>query len=136
MKLFFDNCTSPVFADTLGGFVRHLGHSAHHISTLPCGRGADDLVWIKMLAETGKDWLVITGDIRISRNKAERSAYRQAGLIGFALAPAYQKAPVNHVASLLVWRWPEMENLVQLVAAPALYELPISRQARLRSLSL
>jgi hypothetical protein len=106
LKVFFDNCTSPVLASTLDGFIRHRGHSAHHIRTLPCGASADDI------------------------------AFRQMMLKGFALSPAYQRTPIQEVASLLIWRWLQMEELMSLVAAPALYELPISRAAKFRPLPL
>ncbi len=89
-----------------------------------------------MLARSGDDWIVITGDGRIHRNKAERAAFRQAGLKGFVLAPSYQKTPLNQVASILVWRWPAMEDLIRLVAAPALLEIPINRAARFTTLPL
>jgi len=50
-----------------------------------------DTVWIEMLDKSKEDWIVITGDGRIERNKAERTAFRQAMLKGFVLAPAYQR---------------------------------------------
>lgn len=136
MKVFFDNCTSPVLATTLGGYIQHLGHEAHHIRNLPCGPNASDIDWMNMLAQSGDTWIVITGDGRIQRNKAERVAFRQAALKGFVLAPAYQKTPLHQTASTLVWRWPEMESLTRLVAAPALHEIPINRKAKFTALSL
>lgn len=136
MKVFFDNCTSPTLAATLDGYIRSLGHSAHHICDLPCGRNAKDVEWIEMLANDNAVWIVITGDHRIRKNPPERAAFRQARLWGFALAPAYQKTPLNQVASTLVWRWPEMEKLAGTVAAPALFELPASRGGKIRSLPL
>ena len=92
--------------------------------------------WMDMLAQSRNDWIVITGDGRIHRNKAERTAFRQAGLKGFVLAPAYQKTPQHQTASTLIWCWPAMEKLIRLVAAPALYEVPINRNARFTTLPL
>ena len=136
MKVFFDNCTSPVLANTLDGFIRHEGHSAHHIADLPCGRDATDIAWISMLAEDDAVWIVVTGDDRIRKNKAERAAYRFAGLRGFVLNRAYQKTPVHQQASFLIWRWPEMLQLMAIVGGPALYELPMHRRSKLRQLPL
>ena len=136
MKVFFDNNTSYVLADTLDGFIRHRGHSAHHISHLPCGAGAADVTWMTMIGESGDEWIVITGDLRIQRNKAERAAFRQMMLKGFALMPAYQRMPIQEVASILIWRWPKMEELMSLVAPPALYEMSISRSGQFRPLPL
>ncbi len=89
-----------------------------------------------MLAQSKEEWIIVTGDGRIERNKAERAAFRQAMLKGFVLAPSYQKTPLNQTAAILVWRWPAMENLIQSVAAPALFELPINRSARFKPLPL
>jgi hypothetical protein len=125
-----------VLASTLNGFVTHLGHSAHHIADLPCGRHAKDIEWIELLGNDKLVWMVVTGDDRIRKNKAERAAFRAAELSGFVLASAYQKTPMNQVASFLVWRWPEMEQLFGLVTGPALLELPVSRSSKIRQLPL
>ena len=136
MRIFFDNCTSPVLATTLNGFVLHRGHSADHIRDLPCGRSAPDVVWIDYLRQSGDDWLVVTGDLRIQRNPAERRAFRNAGLKGLVLANAYQSTPLNRQASFLLWRWLDIEALTRIARAPFLFELPITRTSRLRSLPL
>lgn len=136
MKVFFDNCTSPVLASTLHGFVNHAGHAAYHIKDLPCGRHAADLEWIRLLSANAQDWIVITGDARILRNKAERAAFRSAGLRGLVLARSYQKTPMHHVASTLIWRWPDIESLMSIVGGTALYELPATRKGRISALPL
>lgn len=136
MKVFFDNCTSPVLAAALDGFIRNEGHSAHHIKDLRCGRDAEDADWIAMLAQERGVWMVITGDDRIRKNSATRAAYRAAELNGFVLARAYQKMPMHKVASIILWRWPEMEQLFRLVGGAALYELPINRSAKIKPLPL
>lgn len=135
MKVFLDNCTSPVLATTLDGFLRHLGHAAVHIRDLPCGRHATDLDWIRFLATSDEDWMVITGDGRLHKNRAERMAFRQAGLRGLVLAPAYQRTPLNQQASFLLWRWPDIEGLLKL-ASPFLFELPMRRSGGIRQLPL
>ncbi|MCW5714801.1 MAG: hypothetical protein KIT43_09850 [Bauldia sp.] len=136
MKVFFDNCTSPPLAATLNGFLEHLGHSAAHIRHLPCGAGASDAEWIAMLAADHLRWIVVTGDGRIRKNPAERAAYRAAGLCGFVLAPSYQKTPLHQQASFLLWRWPEIERLANLIAGPALFELPMTRTGKMTQLPL
>ncbi len=135
MKVFFDNCTS-VLAATLNGFIQHLRHGAFHIKELPCGRHAADVEWIEMLAADSAVWVVVTGDNRILKNPAERAAFQSAGLRGFVLSPAYQRTPLHQCASFLLWRWPEMEQILNLVGGAALYELPMNRSSRMRQLPL
>lgn len=139
MKVFFDNCLPPVYATTLDGFIRHAGHSAHHISTLeglPNGRNASDVEWISFLRRAGERWIFVSGDTRILKNKAERAALREAGLFGFILAPTFQKTPLHQVAATLVWRWPDIEAVTKLFDPPAIQEIPIGRGSKLKPLPL
>lgn len=87
-----------------------------------------DIDWITGLAADSADWIVVTGDQRIRKNIAERAAWIRAGLKAFVLAPAYQKTPVNQCASVLLWRWPEMERFIALAAAGSMFELSINRK--------
>lgn len=87
-----------------------------------------------MLGEDDAHWIVITGDYRIYRNKAQRAAFRASGLSGFVLAPGYQKTPVHQQASILLWRWPDMEDLMRL--SRGLYELPVTRSGKIKQLPL
>jgi hypothetical protein len=91
---------------------------------LPCSR------------EQPRVWMAVTGDDRIRKNKAERAAYRAAELSGFVLAPAYQRTPMHQVASFMLWRWPELEQLFALVGGAALYELPMNRSTKIKPLPL
>ncbi len=136
MRIFVDNCISHVIASTLNGYVAHLGHDAVHIRELPCGPHAADVVWMAALRATGDDWLVLTGDMRISRNRPERLAFAQANLKGVALASPYQTMPMHQRASTILWRWPDIENAVARFQPPFLFELPVGRNTGLRTLRL
>ncbi len=139
MNVLFDNCTAPLFATTLDGFISAYGHRAFHIKDLrelPNGRNSTDLEWITHLQRRPENWVFITGDSRVLRNPPERAALRSAGLHGFVLAPAYQKTPFHQVTSTIVWKWPEIEAVTKLVAAPSMHEIPIGRGSKLRSLPL
>jgi hypothetical protein len=114
MKVFFDNCTSPVMARTLHGFISRDRHEAVHVRDLPLTHPTD-VQWIDYLAAERGDWIVITGDGRIRRNRAEWAAFRQAGLKGVVLAPAYQKTPLHKQCAVLLYQWPD---LVEMMAPP------------------
>lgn len=89
-----------------------------------------DINWMTRLAEDRpSDWVVLTGDDRIRRNKAERTAWKRARLKGFVFARGFQKTPVHQTAALLLWRWPEMESFVGSAAPGSLFELPIGRSS-------
>jgi hypothetical protein len=101
------------------------------------GPATSDEEWIARLgSDSPPDWIVVTGDHRIRKNKAERTAWVRAGLKGFVLARSYQKTPLNQCASILLWRWPEMEQFIRLAAAGAMFELPINRKSGFISLAV
>jgi hypothetical protein len=70
------------------------------------------------------------------KNRPERAALRSAGLHGLVLAPGYQKTELHQVASILVWKWPEIEAVTKLIAAPSIHEIPIGKKSKLRSIPL
>jgi hypothetical protein len=134
VNIFFDNCTSPILAETLDGFVRHEGSAAWHIRDLPGlpnGRHSTDLEWINYLRYQTDLWIFVTGDKRILKNPAERAALRSAGLHGFILAPAYQKSPIHQLASAIIWRWPDISNITKILSAPSMHEIPIGKSTKL-----
>lgn len=69
--------------------------------------------------------MFISADARILRNPAEREALRSAGLHGFVMAKGFQKMPMNYRAAMLVQRWPDMLKITDIVAAPAIHEIPV-----------
>lgn len=132
MNVFFDNCTSPVFAGTLNALITPLGHRARHVrdmSDYGFAHNTPDVDWITRLGADQSVWIVITGDQRIRKNLAERAAWIRAGLKGFVLASSYKKTPVNQGASVLLWRWPVMEQFISAAAPGSMFELSINRRA-------
>lgn len=116
-----------------------MGHEARHVRFMPeygLSHDSQDVEWIERLAEDPSPWIVITGDQRIRKNIAERAAWIRAGLKAFVLAPGYQKTPVNQCASILLWRWPEMERFITLAAPGSMFELSINRRAGFTSLAV
>lgn len=98
MNVFFDNCTAPLLATTLDGFINHFGHRAFRIkdvARLPNGRDSTDEEWIGFLQNDPNDWIFVTGDGRVLKNRATRTALLSARTHGFVLAPAYQKTPLH-----------------------------------------
>jgi PIN like domain len=93
-----------------------------------------DLEWIKALGDEG-GWAVISGDRRISRNKAEREAWRSCRLTGFFLSAGLQKTSILRLAARLLLLWEIMRTQYSLVEAGAIFELPV-RSTKLRQIRL
>jgi hypothetical protein len=139
LNIFFDNCTSPVFAGCLDALVSPTGHRARHIRLMPeygfTGK-TEDVDWITRLANDPAVWIVVTGDQRIRKNVVERAAWIRAGLRAFVLAAAYQKTPVNQCAAVLLWRWPVMEKFITAAAAGSMFEMSINRTTGFKPLAV
>ena len=131
MKVLFDNCTSPVMARTLHGFISNFGHSAVHLRDLPFHHPSD-VEWIGHLGDEPGEWIVVTGDDRIRRNRAERAAFRNADLKGVVLAAAYQKTPLHRCCAVLVHQWPNLLDTMARFEPPVLFEMSINFSGRFK----
>lgn len=135
MNVLFDNCTSPIMASTLNGFIESDGHHAIHMRQLPM-QHPKDVEWIRYISSTNEEWLVITGDQRIRKNKAEALAFRQARLRGVVLASAYQKTPMNRCCAVLVDQWPRLHETIQRFDPPFMLELSINFRGNFKQLPI
>lgn len=133
MNVLFDNCTSPVMASTLNGFIESSGHKAIHIRQLPL-TNPTDIQWIEYLADSPEQWLVVTGDQRIRKNKAEAQAFRRAHLRGVVLASAYQKTPMHRCCAVIVHQWPTHYDTVQKFDPPFMLEMSINFAGKFKQL--
>lgn len=128
-----------MLANTIDGYIKNENHRAFHIrdasnAGLNLSQHCKDTEWINLLGLDSQEWIVITADKRISTNRAEREAFRRANLKGFLLNPAYQKIKVHQQASTLLWRWPELVDIIQRFNPPTLIGVPQSKSAKLNPL--
>ena len=93
-----------------------------------------DIDMFKALAGEGH-WIVISGDYRITRNRAERQAFIDAKLTGFFMAPALKKARVLKQLERLCALWDNITTAATITAPGALFELPI-KSTRIRQIKL
>jgi hypothetical protein len=69
----------------------------------------DDPTWITSLASEG-DWIIISGDPRISRDKGPREAWHQSGLTAFFLYEKFSSKQFWKQAEFLVSWWPDIKQ--------------------------
>lgn len=122
MKIFFDHNLSHTLAEAL----QALFASEHKIVALEkmFPRTIADVDWITALSREGH-WIVISGDLEITRNRAERLVFQSSKLTGFFMAPALKKARVIKQLERLCALWDNIITLAEAAAPGALYELPI-----------
>lgn len=95
MKVLIDESLPPRLAKTLDGFIRDDGHRAYSLRE-KYGPGVGDETWITDLHRDSDDWIVISGDLRITRDRASRLVFRSSDLRGFFLAQGWQRSLKLH----------------------------------------
>ena len=96
------------------------------------GPGVKDAQWIAELSSEGR-WIVISGDRRITRNKAEYSAFRGSHLVGFFLSKGLYKSPLVKQMERILSLWQAIETQSTIVQGGAMFELPMT-STRLKQL--
>jgi hypothetical protein len=128
VNFFFDNCISFRIAQALNVLDEH-----NEIVPLRDKFPANikDVEWISELAKERDKWVVVSGDSRISRNKAERDAWLEAELTAFFWAPGWENLPHWRKAATMVKWWPAITDQARKIAAGAGFLIPV-RSSRLR----
>ena len=100
MRFFLDNCISPKIARALDV----LEEPRHEIIALRAKfhSSTPDPEWLRALGDEG-DWIVVSGDPRISRSKAERKAWYESGLTAFFFASGYARLRI----------WPQVQFVIR-----------------------
>jgi hypothetical protein len=122
VNVLIDNNVSPRIARALNALFT----PEHQITALRDRFAPEmpDKDWILALSGAGR-WIVISGDRRITKNKAEYHAFRNSRLVGFFLAPALYKAKVIKQAERILALWDRIETLSATVEGGAMFELQI-----------
>ncbi len=123
MKFFFDRNMSVYLARMIGILerdhtVRHHDEDPRFTITTP------DTEWISILATDRPTWVVISGDGRILRNKAERSALRDAKLTFFCMSKQWMNTPIYEYAWKFIKVWPDiLENAKLMSSQQCVFEV-------------
>jgi hypothetical protein len=122
VKFFVDNCLAPAYARALNALSAPDGHHVTHLADrFP--RDIPDVQWISTLASEG-EWIIVSGDLRITRNPHEREAWLESRLLAFFFAKGWMNVPFWEQASRLVHWWPRIIDQAQKIAPPAGFIVP------------
>ena len=105
MKFFFDNNLAAKIAKGLNGFVSPEHQVLHLKEKFPAN--TDDTDWMQALGREA-DWIIVTADIRIGRNRHEIEAWKEAGHTIFFLKPGWLKMTFWDQAQKFVKCFPEV----------------------------
>lgn len=124
MKFFLDNNLPPAWAPALNALAGTEQHSVHHLRE-KFAPDVTDIDWINRLATEG-GWTIISGDIRITRNRHEREAWLQSGLVGFFMGKSWRSLTFWEQTWRFVRWWPNVVQQAQLVKPPAGFVIPVN----------
>ena len=94
--------------------------------------GVQDAEWIDALGREG-GWTVLSGDMRIARQRPSRELFLRAGLVGFFPLPAVMELPLHRKAARILTVWSSMVDLVA-VTERGVFELGI-RSTKFRQIT-
>jgi hypothetical protein len=124
VRFFLDNNLPPVWAEALTALVRNDGHEVLHLRQKSLAN-VTDVEWLTRLASEG-GWVIISGDVRITRNQHERQVWLRSGLVGFFMGKAWASHPFWEKSWRIVRWWPRVVQQAQLVKAPVGFEIPVN----------
>lgn len=132
MKILVDENLPPALAKALSVIFKGQ-HEVVHLRER-FGPGVSDVEWINTLSQDG-NWVVISGDRRITKNRAEYQAFRSSRLIGFFLSAGLQKSKSIKQMERILALWENIEELCTRVEGGAVFELPM-KTTRVRQLKV
>jgi hypothetical protein len=132
VKILVDENLPPALAKALAAIFKGR-HEVIHLRER-FGPGVSDIEWINTLNQEGK-WVIISGDRRITRNRAEYQAFRSSRLIGFFLSAGLQKSNSIKQMERILALWENIEELCALVEGGAVFELPM-KSTRVKQLKV
>ncbi len=132
MKILLDENLPPALARALAALFKGEHEIVHMRDRF--GSGVTDQEWIEALNREGR-WVVISGDRRITRNRAEYLVFRNSRLIGFFLSRGLYKSRVIKQMERILAMWDSMITLADTVEGGAMFELPMkgTRARQLRT---
>ena len=86
-----------------------------------------DVTWIRTLGEE-RNWVIVSGDLRISRIPAEREAWRASGLTAFFLKKAWADQELVPFASRFIAWWPKITAQAQMAPVGKGFWVPFGGQ--------
>lgn len=117
MRFFFDNCIAPAFAEAINALIKDESHQAIHLTQM-FKANTPDIEWLEKLGHD-KDWIIISGDLRITRRKHEADVWLQAGITTFFLAKGWPNLSFWEQIAKLIQKWPAISDQAQRVSAGA-----------------
>jgi hypothetical protein len=131
LKFFFDNQLPPHLAASIKALANADGDEVVHLRDR-FKPDTPDVDWIRTLSEEG-GWILICGDMNITRTKAERAVWKNAGLVGFFLKKGWiNQTPWEQAWRLVKW-WPTIVAQARIAAPGSTYYVHLQPNGKLET---
>jgi predicted nuclease of predicted toxin-antitoxin system len=124
VTFFFDNHHSPEIVQIL----RSAGADVVHLRDVFTDRGIDDEVWIPEIGRRG--WILVTGDLRIRRRKAEKIVFQRAQIVTFFLAKEYNNKNALNRIKWILNQWEAIEAVAATAQPGDCFLVPMKGKLR------
>jgi hypothetical protein len=121
MRFFFDRNMLPRLARMIDIYERD-HRVRHHDEDERLGPTTADIEWIRLLGTDDPAWVVISGDGRILRNKAESKALTEARLTFFCMSKVWTHMSIHESTWKFVRIWPEIVESAK-VSTPKIFQV-------------
>jgi hypothetical protein len=105
VRFFIDNCIAKKIAQSIAILAQGQDQQVTHL-TEKFEPDVTDVEWIRALQAEG-DWIIVSADPRISRNRIEQAAWQESGLTAFFFSD-FSRRRFWAQAQELVNRWPDI----------------------------
>lgn len=122
MRFFLDNCIAPRIARALHAAVYPDNEVVHLQEKFPPDIPDED--WFGKLSTEG-DWIVISGDAKISRSAHEKQAWLQSRLTVFFLTKGWMNIPPFEQLSKLSHCFPQIVKLSEKARAGSSFTVSV-----------
>jgi len=124
MRFFFDRCAPIAIARMVRAIEGTATTIRHHDEESRFNPKTADTEWMKKLGEDGEPpWIVISGDGRILKNRAERAVLDEVGLPFFCLDKPWPNTPIYEYAWKFMKVWPKIVDTACQRKAGAIFKI-------------
>ncbi len=110
----------------------HMSEPDHQFETISdrFGKGAPDEEWINQYSQDSEKPVIVSGDGRILRDRAQRQVLKESSRHFVYLAHAWRNQSWEDLKWKYVKVWPELVRLVGRQKQPTLFELMVNPKAK------
>jgi hypothetical protein len=123
MRFFFDRCMSPRLAKMVNAY--EIDHTAqHHNFDSRFHEMTTDVEWLTAIGADEPPWVILSGDGRILKNRAERQVLREVNLTFFCMSRQWMHMRIEEIAWKFIKVWPDIVRTAKVsVTTPKIFEI-------------